>query len=167
MRWDQVSFERATWRIPAELEKNGQEHIVPLVPKAVEILNERKSTTSNEWVFPGPGVTGHLVSTKNAWLRIKKRAGLDDLNLHDLRRTLGSWQAATGASLAVIGKTLNHKDISTTLIYARLNLDPIRQSMELATNALLKLAEPPKEEAVAPTAPPPVRVLRRRKTAGA
>jgi integrase len=141
MRWDQVNLEGATWRIPSELTKNGEEHTIPLVPRAVEILKERQSSSSSEWVFPGPGKTQRLVSPKNAWLRIKRRAGLDDLRLHDLRRTLGSWQAATGASLAVIGRTLNHKDVSTTLIYARLNLDPIRHSMEVATSALLSAAE--------------------------
>ncbi|MBS1955263.1 MAG: tyrosine-type recombinase/integrase [Cyanobacteria bacterium SZAS-4] len=77
------------------------------------------------------------ISPKDAWLRIKRRARIDDVHLHDLRRTLGSWQAATGASLHVIGKTLNHKDSNTTAIYARLNLDPVRQAMENATDALL------------------------------
>jgi site-specific recombinase XerD len=54
-----------------------------------------------------------------------------------LRRTLGSWQAADGASLSIIGKTLGHKNVSTTAIYARLNLDPVRQSVNAATKAML------------------------------
>lgn len=62
---------------------------------------------------------------------------LKDLRPHDLRRTLGSWQASTGASMLVIGKTLGHKSQAATSIYARLNLDPIRQSMTTATSALL------------------------------
>jgi integrase len=113
------------------------------VPKALEILQERYEhrVDETEWVFPGTGVTGHLVSPKNAWLRIKKRAGLPDIHLHDLRRTLGSWQAATGASPAIIGKTLNHKDISTTTIYARLSLDPVRNAMDVATAAILKVVD--------------------------
>jgi len=57
--------------------------------------------------------------------------------IHDLRRTLGSWQAATGASLLMIGRTLAHKNVSTTAIYARLNLDPVRESMQKATTAML------------------------------
>lgn len=51
-------------------------------------------------------------------------------------RTLGSWQATTGASLPIIGKTLQHKNVSTTAIYARLNLDPVREAMQKATNAM-------------------------------
>lgn len=64
-------------------------------------------------------------------------ARIPDLRLHDLRRTLGSWQAATGASLPMIGRTLQHQNVSTTAIYARLNLDPVRDSMQKATTAML------------------------------
>ena len=60
--------------------------------------------------------------------------------LHDLRRTLGSWQARTGASLAIIGKSLNHKSQQATAIYARLDLDPVRQSVNTATAAMFEAA---------------------------
>ncbi|MBD9672995.1 tyrosine-type recombinase/integrase [Pseudomonas sp. PDM21] len=65
---------------------------------------------------------------------------MTDLRIHDLRRTLGSWQAKTGASLAIIGKSLNHKTPQATTIYARLDLDPVRQSVETATQAILEAA---------------------------
>lgn len=63
-------------------------------------------------------------------------ARIRDLRIHDLRRTLGSWQAKTGASLAIIGKSLNHKSQQATAIYARLDLDPVRASIEKATSAM-------------------------------
>lgn len=63
-----------------------------------------------------------------------------DLRIHDLRRTLGSWQAKTGASLAIIGNSLNHKNQATTAIYARLDLDPVRQSVNTATAAMMEAA---------------------------
>lgn len=65
---------------------------------------------------------------------------IPDLRIHDLRRTLGSWQAITGASLPVIGKSLNHKSPLATAIYARLDLDPVRASVGKATNAILQAA---------------------------
>lgn len=65
---------------------------------------------------------------------------MTDLRIHDLRRTLGSWQAKTGASLAIIGKSLNHKTHQATAIYARLDLDPVRQSIETATQAMFEAA---------------------------
>jgi len=90
------------------------------------------------FVFPGPGKTGHYAEPKSAWKRILEKAGIKNLRIHDLRRSLGSWQAATGANLSVIGKTLGHKNTSTTAVYARLNLDPVRESMNKAAQAMLK-----------------------------
>lgn len=63
-------------------------------------------------------------------------ARLSDLRRHDLRRTLGSWQAATGASLVVIGKSLGHKNMASTQIYSRLDIDPVRDAMQTATSAI-------------------------------
>ncbi|HJV26324.1 MAG TPA: tyrosine-type recombinase/integrase [Aromatoleum sp.] len=63
-----------------------------------------------------------------------------DIRIHDLRRTLGSWQAMTGASLAIIGKSLNHKSQQATAIYARLDIDPVRRSVTTATTAMLEAA---------------------------
>ena len=63
-----------------------------------------------------------------------------DLRIHDLRRTLGSWQAKQGSSLAIIGKSLNHKSLAATAIYARLDLDPVRASVNSATAAMLEAA---------------------------
>ena len=65
---------------------------------------------------------------------------IDGLRIHDLRRTLGSWQAKQGASLAIIGKSLNHKSQQTTAIYARLDLDPVRASVNSATAAMMEAA---------------------------
>lgn len=62
--------------------------------------------------------------------------GLLDVRIHDLRRTFASYQAMTGASLQVIGKSLGHKSQQATQIYARLNLDPVRDSVEKAVDAM-------------------------------
>jgi integrase len=137
MQWKQIHLDRAEWRIPTT--KNGEPQTVTLTPEVIEILRARQDCDSM-WVFPGTGVTGHLVEPKKAWKRVLERAGIADLRIHDLRRTLGSWQAKTGASLVIVGKSLNHKSPSTTAIYARLDLDPIRASVERATSAMLTAA---------------------------
>ena len=135
MQWDEISFERAEWRIPET--KNGTSHTLPITVQAMQILKQRKESQDSSFVFPGTGKSGHLVEPKKGWIRIKERAGIKDLRLHDLRRSLGSWQATTGASLSIIGKTLAHKNVNTTAIYARLNTDPVRESMEKATSAMM------------------------------
>ncbi len=69
--------------------------------------------------------------------RVDTRLG-DDLRIHDLRRTMGSWMAKTGASLLIIGKSLNHLSPQSTKIYARLDNQPVRDAMETATATLLR-----------------------------
>lgn len=135
MRWDQLYLERGTWEIPET--KTGGSLTLALTPEAVGILEQRQEVSKWEWVFPARSRSGHLEEPKKAWADLLKRAEITDLRIHDLRRTLGSWQAAGGASLTVIGKTLGHKNVATTAIYSRLNLDPVRQSVNAATKAML------------------------------
>ena len=87
-------------------------------------------------MFEGSGASGHLADPKKAWMRILKEAGIENLRIHDLRRTLGSYQAATGANGYIIGKSLGHRSQQSTAIYARLNLDPVRESVNKATDIM-------------------------------
>jgi integrase len=140
MMWLDVNVDRGTWRIPST--KTGEAVTVPLCPEAVEILRRRQKLAGGQWVFPSAkSSSGHYVEPQRAWRGLLKRARITDLRLHDLRRTLGSWQAATGANLPVIGKTLGHKHQSTTAIYARLDLDPVRQAVNRATEAMFRAGE--------------------------
>jgi integrase len=135
MCWADINLDRAEWRLKTT--KNETPQTVTLSPQAVEVLRNRMPPDPSGFVFPGKGQTGHLAEPKKGWARVLHRAGLADLRIHDLRRTLGSWQAKQGASLAIIGKSLNHKNQYTTAIYARLDLDPVRDSVNAATNAMM------------------------------
>lgn len=138
MRWDDLDLDRGAWRIPGSEAKAGETMVLPLVAPAVAILQTRhKASNGSPWVFPSFGKSGHLVEPKSAWKRICTNAGLSDVRIHDLRRSLGSWQAMGGASLPIIGKSLGHTQVKTTAIYARLSMDPVRSSVESATAAIL------------------------------
>lgn len=94
-------------------------------------------------VKEGEALAAALERARKAAKRMKldtEGVRMADLRIHDLRRTLGSWQAKQGASLAIIGKSLNHKNQQTTAIYARLDLDPVRASVNAATGAMLEAA---------------------------
>jgi integrase len=139
MRYEQLDLDGATWRIPDT--KNDEPLTVHLTGQVVEILRRRLAESAGSpWVFPGKGRTGHLAEVKSAWGRIVRRAGLADVRPHDLRRTLGSWQAAAGASLPIIGKSLGHRSQAATAVYARLNLDPVRAAVDTAAAAILAAA---------------------------
>lgn len=147
MRWIDINLDRAEWRIPET--KNGEPQTVTLTPEAVQILTARKTDRDalavedrSAFVFPSDRVENDapITSPKGAWKRVLERAGLSNLRIHDLRRTLGSWQARTGASLVIVGKSLNHKSQDSTRIYAQLDLDPVRQSVDRATSAMFEAA---------------------------
>ena len=145
MQWSEISFAESIWRIPDT--KNGTPQNVTLSPEALAILQACRDAAENEaiFVFPGSGKSGHIEEPKKAVIRVMERAGIpygrntpNGVTLHDLRRTLGSWQAKTGASMIIIGKSLNHLSPQTSAIYARLDLDPVRQSVNTATAAMME-----------------------------
>lgn len=141
MRWEELRLEgpEPEWTIP--MTKNGRPLPVPLVKEAVDLLVARQEQENNSpWVFPalrkGKKKNEHVTGIDAAWDRILARAGIKDLRLHDLRRSMGSWQARLGASLPIIGRSLGHRTASTTMIYARLSIDPVRRSMQDAVQAM-------------------------------
>jgi integrase len=138
MRWQQITasvtgvFE---WNIPVT--KNGKSHRVPLCVEAMIVLQDRKKRadtkeTASPWVFPSDSKTGHIKDMKNSWSRLRKAVKIPDVHIHDLRRTMGSYMAGANVSLPTIGKALGHQSIAATQIYARLQLDPVRQAMSTA-----------------------------------
>lgn len=78
---------------------------------------------------------------KRAWQRIRSKAGVMDVRFHDLRRTMGSWLASSGESLQLIEKVLNHSSVSTTVIYVRLDINPMRQALERNADRMLDVGE--------------------------
>lgn len=139
MCWLDINFDRGTWTIPGEQHKNSDPVTVPLHPAAQQILESRLEVVNGSpWVFPvAASRSGHLEEPKKAWEAIKKKTGLHDLRIHDLRRTFGSYQAAANISLHTIGKSLGHRSGEATRIYARLNLEPIRVAVHTGVEAML------------------------------
>ncbi len=127
-KWQDIDLHRAEWRIPET--KGGRIHYVPLSTAAVSIFRQIPKVEGNEYVFPGKKAGTRLVNIKDPWGRVRKAAGLEDVRLHDLRRTTASWAAIGGGSLLAIGKLLGHRNAATTEIYARLSQSPVRDIAE-------------------------------------
>lgn len=96
MRWESLSLERGEWRIPDP--KNSVPYTVLLTPEAVAVLRSRlldddvdSDDDSADFVFPSDSKTGFIDKPKKDWAHILERAGISDLRIHDLRRSLGSW----------------------------------------------------------------------------
>jgi len=142
MRWDEIDMDAATWTVPGDKSKNAEDMIIVLAEPAIEILKRRRNRS--QWVFPSHSGTGHYQWPKDAWIRVLERSGLTNLRIHDLRRTLASWQVRAGSSIAVIGSSLGHKSLSATQVYARTQLDQVRQSVSAAVSAMRATEPPPK-----------------------
>jgi integrase len=138
MRWGELDLPRGLWYVAGETMKNGEPLVVVLSSNALAILKERFHAPNKhtEWVFPSERTSGAVTDAKKAWERVRNRSGLTDMRMHDLRRTLGSWQALTGTSLQIIGKSLGHKSMKATEVYARLTTDPVREAVEKATQKM-------------------------------
>lgn len=141
MDWANISLKGGTWVIPASQSKNKKSQVIVLTPLEIEILNRRsQSRNGSDFVFPGTGKTGHLVDIKRRWTTFRTKAGVEGLHIHDLRRSLASWMASTGANVAVIGSALNHKDLKTTLnVYARANKQAELAARQVAHETMLQL----------------------------
>jgi integrase len=138
-RWADVDWTRAELRLPET--KAGRVHYVPLSGPALALLREVLRVEGNPFILVGRGPRGasaaekaakpaHLVNISKPWGRVRTAAGVEDVRLHDLRRTVGSWLAQAGNSLHLIGRVLNHSNQSTTAIYVRFGEDSVRAALE-------------------------------------
>ena len=55
---------------------------------------------------------GRLSDLQPFWQRVRARAGVKDVRIHDLRHTFASTAVASGQGLAMIGKLLGHSQVS-------------------------------------------------------
>ncbi len=118
------------WVIPTSKFKGKRPHVIPLVTRAVEILRRRAAET-DRFIFPGRGKSGHLAWPQASIELLRKAAGIEDVRLHDLRRTVGAWQNAAGVPLRVIQETLGHSDISVTAsIYTPTEKSAVRHALQ-------------------------------------
>jgi integrase len=127
LQWRDVHLEQRTLNLRQT--KANRPHRLPLSTPALTILANLPRQHENTHVFPSAGA-GHMADLKKPWQRVRERAGLGDVRLHDLRRTVGSMMAQDGVSLQLIGKVLNHTQLSTTEVYARLADDAARDALE-------------------------------------
>jgi integrase len=123
LRWEHVDLEGAALNLPDS--KTGKKRI-PLGPAPLELLSAAKRLEGNPFVIPGRRKGGRLVGLNRPWKRIRARAGVDGLRLHDLRHGFASIGAAAGLGLPILGAILGHRNQTTTARYAHLSDDPLR-----------------------------------------
>ena len=125
LRWEDVDFEAGEMRFGDS--KSGA-RVAPLPPPAAKVLEGLPRVPGNPWVFPGRKKGMRQRNIQDSWSRVRERAGLDGVRLHDLRHSYASRALALGESLSMIGELLGHRKVQTTARYAHLARDSVRES---------------------------------------
>lgn len=145
-RHEQVDLGQAVWTIAWDESKNRDAIRIPLIPIAAEIF-ARRSTNGSVWVFPSKSKSGHIVDPSTQWEKLLELSKLQDLRIHDLRRTIASWQAGAGTPLHVITKSLSQRSSQSTAVYAHVHDDIVRNAVQNAAELIIEagIEKNPKE----------------------
>jgi integrase len=134
-KWTDIDWDEGTLFIG--LTKNGEPLLAPLSDESLVRLRRIPRLTNNPYIICGKSAGEHLRALGPVLRRILKRAGIENLRVHDLRRTVGSWLAQGGTSLHLIGDVLNHLDPKTTAGYAYFQTQHRRDVLTQHANKVL------------------------------
>ena len=109
LRWDYVDLDARELRLP-DTKTGGR--AVPLAPSAVRLLACLPRDEDNPWVIAGKLPGSNLTDLQHPWRRIRARAELHDVRIHDLRHSFASRALALGEGLPMIGKLLGHTQVA-------------------------------------------------------
>lgn len=138
LRWKWVDLERGFLMLPDS--KTGQKAIF-LNNAAKDILKDLPRMSGNPFVIAGSKPGERLINLQRPWKRIRERASLSDVRIHDLRHSFASVAASNGASLPLIGQLLGHTQPRTTQRYAHLTAKPVQELNETVGGKLSMLLQ--------------------------
>lgn len=133
LKWEYVDLEGSALHLPDS--KTGAK-TVHIGRPAVELLENAPVILGNPWVITGKIEGGRLTDLQPFWQRVRARAGLHDVRIHDLRHTFASTAVAAGQSLPMIGALLGHTQVQTTARYAHLASAPVKGAADVVSNLL-------------------------------
>ena len=127
-KWEYINWERRTLLVP--LSKSGKPRAIALNAQALALLRAIPRLNDNPYIFPSPVNGKPSASLFFPWDRIRKRAGLKDVRLHDLRHSYASFLVNQGISLYVVQGLLGHAHSRTTQRYAHLAHETLLDAAE-------------------------------------
>jgi integrase len=147
LKWAYVDIKARELRLPDS--KTGAK-IVHYGKTAVDVLQGIKKLDDNPYVITGKKQGSRLTDLQHPWRRIRAKAGLDDVRIHDLRHSYASGALALGEGLPMIGKLLGHTQVQTTARYAHLANDPVKTAGSKVSDMIgtAMLGEPKSRKAV-------------------
>jgi integrase len=128
-KWDYVDWKNKTLLVPKS--KSGRARVIALNQQAIALLASTRRIEGNPYIFPSPVSGRPSPSLFFPWDRIRRRAGLSDLRLHDLRHSFASFLVNRGVSLYVVQGLLGHLNAKTTQRYAHLTHETLIDAADL------------------------------------
>ena len=129
-KWEHVDWEKRTLLVPVS--KSGKPRTIALNGASIALLESVPRVQDSEHIFPSP-FSGHpFASLFYPWDRIRRRAGLIDVRLHDLRHSFASFLVNQGVSLYVVQSLLGHTQVRMTQRYAHLAPQTLLDAAEVA-----------------------------------
>ena len=128
---------------------------IPLPQSAIYLLDQLPRQMNNDYVICGEVPGQNMINLQKPWRRIRQRAGLDHVRIHDLRHTYASRAVQKGLSLAILGQLLGHASAQTTMRYAHLDDQTKREASEFVTSTFEGLIVKPR-----PTGAPHLNVIK-------
>jgi len=122
-KWDQLDFGRKIWTVPVN--KSGRARHIPMSDQLVELLATLREDAANEYLFINDVTGKPFTNFFYAWDAARKKAGMPELRVHDLRHSFASFLVNGGRSLYEVQKILGHTQIKTTQRYAHLSNDSL------------------------------------------
>lgn len=133
LKWEYVDIAAKALRLPDS--KTGAK-VVHIGQPAIDVLQKIERVDNNPWVIVGALPGSRLSDLQPFWQRVRARAGLKDVRIHDLRHTFASTAVASGQGLPMIGKLLGHTQVQTTARYAHLAADPIKDAADQVSSTI-------------------------------
>lgn len=135
-RWEEVDFQQRVLWIPPERSKSKRPRPIALSQKAIGILEGIPREPDIPYLFFNPKTRKPPVSVFVAWDGIRKRAGVPDLRLHDLRHSFASFLVNAGRSLYDVQRLLGHQDPKVTMRYAHLSQSTMVEASDFASELI-------------------------------
>ena len=135
-RWDQIDRRTRVWRIPAANSKSKRIRAIPLNDSAIEVLDQIGTEDEHEYLFINLQTKEPLTSVNRVWVRLRNKAGLPHLRLHDLRHQFASFLVNSGRTLYEVQKILGHSDTKVTERYAHLSQATLQDASNSASMAI-------------------------------
>jgi integrase len=143
--WSQLDAQPGFWIKPSSHTKQRKEHRLPLSAPALQLITDIRARRGNvepgDHIFPSQRPGQPLQQMRACWDAVCKHASLSGVRIYDLRHTFAATGAGGGLSLPLIGRLLGHTQHRTTMRYAHLADDPLRDAADRIASAITKAGQ--------------------------